>query len=109
MSGLGALDDLLRSAQVRDNVAELRYELLAGADVVGLIRYRREAHAVALVHTEVDLADDGRLADALIEGALDDLRSRGLGVIPLCPCVREWMNRHDGYARLVVVDTAVPE
>ena len=95
---------------VRDNPAELRYELVDGDTMVGLIRYRREPGAVALVHTDVDPDLEGTGAGGqLVGGALEDVRSRGLGVIPICPFVRSWIDRHPAYADLVVDDPAPPE
>jgi uncharacterized protein len=95
---------------VRDNPAELRYELLDGGTRVGLIRYRLEPGAVALVHTDVDPELEGTGAGSeLVEGALADLRTRGLGVIPICPFVRSWIERHPAYADLVVDDPLPPE
>ena len=95
---------------VHDNPAELQYELRSGCEVVGLIRYRREPGAIALVHTDVDPDLEGTgAAGELVEGALLDLRSRGLRVIPICPYVRSWIGRHPAYADLVVDDPAPPE
>jgi predicted GNAT family acetyltransferase len=95
---------------VRDNPAELRYELLDGGTMVGLVRYRREDGAVALVHTDIDPDLEGTGAGGeLVRGALEDLRSRGLGVIPVCPFVRSWLDRHAAYRDLVVDDPASPE
>jgi predicted GNAT family acetyltransferase len=91
---------------VRDNPAQLRYELIADdGDVIGEIRYRREPGAVALVHTDVDPAHEGQgLAGLLVEGAFRDLRERGLRVIPICPYVRAWLRRHPEQADLVTSD-----
>jgi predicted GNAT family acetyltransferase len=88
---------------VRDNPAQLRYELLDGEAVIGEIRYRLEPGAVALVHTEVDPSHEGRgLGSQLVEGAFDDLRARGLSVIPICPFVRAWLKRHPEQADITV-------
>jgi hypothetical protein len=65
---------------------------------------------VALVHTEVDPAHEGRgLAGELVEGALRDLHERGLRVIPVCPYVRAWIRDHPEQAALVVADPAIPD
>jgi predicted GNAT family acetyltransferase len=98
-------------ATVRDNPAELRYELLDDdGNVIGQIRYRREPGAVALVHTEVEPAYEGRgLAGVLVDGAVSDLRERGLRLIPVCPYVRAWLRRHPERADLVTADPAPPE
>jgi uncharacterized protein len=95
---------------VRDNPTELRYELLDGETLVGLIRYRLEPNAIALIHTEVEPAHEGQgLAGVLVQGALDDIRARGLRLIPICPYVRSWLERHPEYADLVTRDPATPD
>jgi predicted GNAT family acetyltransferase len=100
----------VESAQtaVRDNLDELRYELVVGGDVVGEIRYRLRPDAVALVHTEVAPKLEGSgLGGRLVAGALDDIRARGLYVIPICPFVRGYIRRHPEYADLVRRDPKV--
>jgi predicted GNAT family acetyltransferase len=97
-------------ATVRDNPNELRYELVDAHTIIGQIRYRREPGAVALVHTEVEPGHEGKgLGGTLVEGALADLRERGLRLIPVCPFVRAWLRGHPEYADLVVSDPAIPE
>jgi uncharacterized protein len=90
-------------ASVRDNPQALRYELLddSGA-MIGKIHYVLEPGAVALVHTEVDPKFQGHgLASELVQGAIKDLRERGLKMIPVCPYVRAWLRRHPEQADLV--------
>jgi predicted GNAT family acetyltransferase len=89
---------------VVDNPAELRYELRVDDrdDVVGEIRYRTEPGLVVLVHTDVWPAYEGRgLGSVLIEGALADIRARGLKVVPICPFVAAYIRRHPEVADLV--------
>jgi uncharacterized protein len=87
----------------RDNPDELRYELLVDGEVVGELRYRLRPDAVALIHTEVSEAFEGRgYGGKLVEGALDDLRARGLKIVPICPFVRAYVQRHPVYGDLVV-------
>jgi predicted GNAT family acetyltransferase len=89
-------------SSVRDNPRELRYELLddSGA-MIGQIRYVLEPGAVVLVHTEVDPRFEGHgLAGELVQGAMNDLRERGLKMIPVCPYVRAWLRRHPEQADL---------
>jgi predicted GNAT family acetyltransferase len=99
------------SAQVlvRDNPEEMRYELVVDGDVAGGILYRRSGERIALVHTEVlpSLAGQG-LASRLVVGALDDIRARGLHVVPICPFVRSYIRRHPEYDDLVVQDSLHP-
>ena len=87
---------------VRDNPAELRYELRRGDTVLGEIRYRLEPGAVVLVHTEVSSSSEGHdLGSVLVAGALEDIRARGLRVVPLCPFVSAYIRRHPEYADLI--------
>jgi uncharacterized protein len=95
---------------VQDNPQELRYEALQDGEPVGLIRYRVEPGVVVLVHTEVDEAVEGTgVGSRLVRGALDDIRARGLRLVPVCPFVAAYLRRHPEYADLVGVDPATPE
>ena len=88
---------------MRDNPDGLRYELLVDGEVVGELRYRVRPDAVALIHTEVPEAFEGRgYGGRLVGGALDDLRARGLKIVPICPFVRAYLQRHSEYGDLVV-------
>ena len=79
-----------------------RYELRSGDEVVGFIVYRLGDGVIDLVHTEVDPAHSGQgHAATLARGALDDARSRGLNVVPSCPYVASYIQKHPEYADLV--------
>ncbi len=79
-----------------------RYELRDGDEVIGLIAYRLADGVITLVHTEVDPAHEGQgHAATLARGALDDARSRGLRVVPSCPYVASYIEKHPEYADLV--------
>jgi predicted GNAT family acetyltransferase len=43
-----------------------------------------------------------------VQGALDDIRARGLRVVPFCPFVAGYIRRHSEYADLVTTDPATP-
>jgi uncharacterized protein len=94
--------------RVTDNPAELRYELIVDGELAGEIRYRRVPGGLALVHTEVDPKREG-LGSVLVRGALDDLRARGMRVVPVCPFVRAYITRHSEYEDLLTHDDAPPE
>jgi uncharacterized protein len=96
--------------RVTDNPRASRYELWLGATRAGLIEYRSKPGVVFLVHTEVDPAFAGQgLGERLVAGALEDLRSRGLKLVPLCPFVRAYLRRHPDQADLVEGDPVVPQ
>jgi len=95
---------------VRNNAEELRYEALRDGELVGIVRYRIEPGVVVLVHTEVDEAVEGTgVGSQLVRVALDDLRVRGVGLVPVCPFVAAYLRRHPEYGDLVGVDPATPE
>jgi predicted GNAT family acetyltransferase len=87
---------------VRDNPEESRYEIRDGDRVLGLAAYQRRGDTTVFTHTEVDpdAGQDG-LGSTLVRAALDDVRSRGGSVVPQCPFVRGWIERHQDYADLV--------
>ena len=101
---------MAEDVRVSDNPAELRYELLVDGEPAGLIRYRRLPDALALVHTEVEPRFEGRgLGARLVGEALADIRQRGLHVVPICPYVREYLERHPEDRDLIVADSDVPD
>lgn len=78
-----------------DNPELHRYELYVGEELAGQIAYSQRNGAVTLIHTEVDPAFKGRgLGDAIVAAALADLEERGLRMIPVCPFVRSYLERH---------------
>ena len=111
------MDDLDRGPRgsaeniaVQDNPGESRYELVLDEQVVGEILYRPAPDHVVLLHTEVLPSFEGKgLGARLVGGALDDIRARGLHVIPACPFVRSYIRRHPDYADLVVRGVEVPD
>jgi predicted GNAT family acetyltransferase len=87
---------------VRDDPEAGRYELGDGDRVLGVAAYERRGDTVVFTHTEVDPdAGESGLGGRLVRGALDDVRARGGSVVPLCPFVRGWIERHPEYADLV--------
>ncbi len=80
-----------------------RYEITADGEPAGFVQYRERPGLVAMVHTEVDPRFEGQgVGSTLIRSALDDARARGLAVLPFCPFVNAYIERHpDDYADLV--------
>jgi predicted GNAT family acetyltransferase len=79
-----------------------RYELSIDGEVVVFSAYRVRPGLIAFVHTEVDEHLQGQgLADRLIRFALEDARARGLAVLPFCPFVKAFIERHREFEALV--------
>lgn len=86
-----------------DAEAARRYEARSGGDLAGFIDYVVKRDRIALIHTEVLPAYHGQgIAEQLVRFALDDARRRGLRVIPTCPYVRAYVERHPEWHDIVV-------
>jgi predicted GNAT family acetyltransferase len=89
------------SATVRDNPAQKRFELEADGHTAYLY-YRLEPGVITLVHTEVPPELGGRgVGSALVRGALEAIRARGLKVVVKCPFVAGYMGKHPEFNDLV--------
>lgn len=87
---------------VADNPAEHRFEIRADGALAGFAAYRSGQREYVFTHTEIDPAYEGKgLGSVLVRGALDALRSRGLGAVPVCPFVLRFVRRHEDYLDLV--------
>jgi len=88
--------------EVLDNKQRMRYEIVADGNVAGFAQYNMRGGRLIFVHTEIDDAYSGRgLATELVTSALDDVRARGLCIVPICPFVERFIERHHEYDALV--------
>ena len=94
----------LMSGQVRDNPSKSRYEVFSDGRLAGFAQYDLRNDRITMFHTEVNPAFEGEgLGGELAREALDDIRSRGLMVEPLCPFIASFIRHHpDAYLDLVV-------
>jgi uncharacterized protein len=92
------------STQVRDSPEEARYELLVDGRLAGFAQYRLDGTRITMYHTEVEPEYAGRgLGDELARAALEDVRRRGLALVPICPFIAAYIRRHPAdYLDLVV-------
>jgi predicted GNAT family acetyltransferase len=87
---------------VANHPEEHRYEVRADEVLAGFSVYRERPGLIVFVHTEIDPRFEGQgLASQLIRAALDDARGRELQVLPFCPFVNGYIERHGEYADLV--------
>ena len=88
--------------EVADAPARERYELSIDGEVAGFSAYRVRPGLIAFIHTEVDERFQGRgIGDQLIRFALEDARARSLAVLPFCPFVKSFIERHREFEALV--------
>jgi predicted GNAT family acetyltransferase len=81
--------------RVVDNDQARRYELWVGDDRVGFAAYRRETGRVVFTHTVIDPAHEGHgYGSTLARAVLEDAVSRGETIVPRCPFIRAWLEKH---------------
>ena len=91
-----------QDVRVLHNTESSRYEIVVDGRVVGIADYRADGGAVVFPHTEIDPSMRGRgLAAELVRHALDDVRSTGASVVPLCWYVAQFIDEHPEYQDLV--------
>lgn len=85
--------------------ARSRYEIADDGTVVGVADYVLDGRRAMFTHTHVSHARRGEgLAAKLVQGALDDVRSRGLLVVPACWYVAQFIDDHEEYRDLLADD-----
>ena len=90
------------AATVRDNTEESRFEIRTGDELAGIAVYRITDDRIVFTHTEIEDEHEGEgLGSKLIKAALDDVRAAGHQVVPVCPFVASYIERHQEYAELV--------
>jgi predicted GNAT family acetyltransferase len=89
--------------EVTDNEPAEQYEARVEGELAGTLEYVVKRGRLALVHTEVLPAYEGRgVGSALARFALAEARHRHLRVIATCPFVRSYVERHPETHDIVV-------
>lgn len=90
------------AVEITDHPEQSRYEARHGDALAGVAAYERTARRITFTHTVVDDAFEGQgVGSALARTALDEAREAGLAVVPQCPFIARWIDRHPEYADLV--------
>lgn len=59
------------------------------------LTYRLRGDRMVITHTGVPPAIEGRgIGSALVRAAVEDATARDLTIVPLCPFVGAWLDRH---------------
>ncbi len=89
---------------VSNNEAEQRYEARVDGRLA-ILAYQQEGGRIVYTHTEVPEELEGQgIAGKLTRVALDDARDGRLTVVPRCPYVAGYIQRHPEYQDLVSPD-----
>jgi predicted GNAT family acetyltransferase len=79
-----------------------RWEYLVDGEPLAIVEYRTDGDTVVMHHTYTDPRFRGRgYATRVVAAALDDLRARGLHLVPQCWFVAEFVAAHPEYRDLV--------
>jgi predicted GNAT family acetyltransferase len=98
-------EDGAMEPKVVDNAQSGQFEILVDGLVAGFAEYQRNGSTVVFTHTEIDLQFEGQgLGSILAAAALDAARRQGLSVLPFCPFIRGYIERHPDYLDLVPAD-----
>jgi len=82
------------SNPVTHNEAKGQFEITLGEEKA-VLQYRRTDRSITLIHTEVPQLSRGRgLGNQLIRAALDFAHFNQLKVVPVCPFVKAYLQKH---------------
>jgi predicted GNAT family acetyltransferase len=96
------LSEAAQTSVVR-NDAQLRYEIWYQDKLAGFAEYRERDNDTVFIHTEVDTEYAGKgLGGVLAEGAITDTIARGRAIVPRCPFIKSWLDKHPEYDDHVV-------
>ncbi len=85
--------------QWRDNRGARRWEVTDGDDVIAYAEYLSAPGRMVFTHTVVEPDYEGKgLGSRLARMVLDDAVERGLRIVPVCPFIRAYTQRHPEYA-----------
>ena len=91
-----------RRTSVTDNPLASRFELRVDGELAGYAQYRDVHAGRAFEHTVIAAEYEGQgLASQLIRYSLDEAVTAYRRVLPFCPFVRSYVQRHPAYIELV--------
>ncbi|MEU4427433.1 GNAT family N-acetyltransferase [Actinoplanes sp. NPDC024001] len=74
--------------------------------LAGVVTYQLSGVIVVYTHTEVVPEFEGQGVGALLARAvMDDARARSRTVVPMCPFLSGWLDKHPEYDKLVARTT----
>lgn len=94
--------DSIGDVEVRDDPDSHSYLVEVNGVRAGKAVYHMRGGRHLFVHTEIDEAFAGEgIGTELVRRALDDVRSKGGVVVPICPFFASYIRRHHEYDDIV--------
>ena len=85
-----------------NNEATNQYEFHIDGFIPRIV-YQKSEDKISLIHTEVPLALGGKgIANQLVKKVLEDIQQKGFKLVPLCPFVKKYIQRHPEWTSLVI-------
>jgi predicted GNAT family acetyltransferase len=90
--------------KLRINLKSNRLELeIAGS--TAFIEYKLSGHTIFLIHTEVPKELEGKgVGGAIVQKTLQYAKDNNYKIVPLCPFVRSYLERHKEWNDIVAPD-----
>jgi predicted GNAT family acetyltransferase len=89
---------------LRVDEAAKRFELAVDGGTA-FIEYKLSGHTLFLIHTEVPRELEGKgVGGAIVLKALQYAKDNGYEIVPLCPFVQTWLERHKEWKTIVSAD-----
>lgn len=90
--------------KLRVNAESNRLELeIEGS--TAFIEYKLSGHTIFLIHTEVPKELEGRgVGGAIVQKALQYAKDNGYYIVPLCPFVQAYLQRHKEWNDIIAPD-----
>ncbi|MFE9202398.1 GNAT family N-acetyltransferase [Micromonospora sp. NPDC007230] len=74
--------------------------------LAGVVTYQLTGSIIAYTHTKVDPEFEGQgVGSTLARAVMEDARTRGRTVVPICPFLSGWLGKHPEYEKLVARST----
>lgn len=92
----------MAQVQVRDEPSRSRFVAEIEGTQVGMAAYTLDGDVITFTHTEVDPDLQGvGVGGTLLRVSLEEVRRRGLRVVPQCPFYAAWFDHHPDEADLL--------
>jgi predicted GNAT family acetyltransferase len=90
------------TVEVRDDREQSRFEAWFHGELAGIAYYELRSGELTFTHTEVQPQFEGHgIGGALAHDALAAARASGLPVVPLCPFIADYIEKHTEFLDLV--------
>lgn len=91
-----------QAIEIENDPSQSAYVISVDGTAAGRAEYVLREERTVFTHTEVDKQHSGLgLASKLVRFALEDVRSSGGRLVPICPFVGGYIRRHPEYEDLV--------